>query len=241
MERVLALSPSKLEAFNKFVHKDDYDFEITAQDTIDALLGVKKFKFAFDFGNSVHDFIERKYTGEGADQGILYPKEQRQLEALCDEHLGYLQDATFEEWHTWHPREDVMFNMRLDILYGSRIEELKTSSKPKTIKDYIDSMQWRIYMLATGARLIKYNVFSYSKKKDILSQWNFKQRLVYGGEIDDVRVGQKIRAVYPMRYHAFNIIAYEGMKDDVMRLIDDLIYFCKDEGIIDKMKYVEEK
>ncbi len=180
----LSISPSKLEQFRKYLDSEMNGF-ITKDSVIETILGVKQFKQQMEIGSSLHAIIENgvdKYRSNdvlnvfevGMKENISL-KEENVLEAVlfAKKHKGSVHEV-------WHEEEfrigiyDVVMPMRIDMLFGDGVHEIKTTSRDVSFEDFFRSCQWKCYAIATAPRYVEYNVFQYVLK-DVTTDIYFKR------------------------------------------------------------------
>ena len=188
------LSPSKIDQFR--IYKDEV-FALEKDGLIERLIGESEQTEAMKFGEDVHTFLE---TGE---VGGLLTEEIKQL-------LPYREmwiDRIKEQWIDYELMDGVLCRMRVDMMHGMVIEDIKVSGRFWGVDYYEQSVQWKMYLLATDCKKFTYRIFQKTKERPV-----------------------------KFTYHSFDFLAYQGMKDEVVDLAKGLIKFCQDNGIEDAIK-----
>lgn len=216
----LMISPSKLETYRKFKDEEWNGF-ITEEAVITDIKGEKEWSAKMTFGTAFHAVLEHGHERYLQDDGLYHIKvDDMPEEIIC----------TFEELipaiehriaHPYMVHEikakhwlkikgyNVLLNMRVDGAEGLRVHEHKTTSKPVELEGYERSIQWRIYLLATKAQYVQYNIFKvYEPKKGP-------------------------RRVDPF---SFKLFPYEGLERDVCALVHSFIEFCEKRNLLPYIK-----
>lgn len=183
----LYLSVSKLEKFRRYVQQvTDFD---TEQSLIDTLMGVYEPNYKAKFGTCYGALIENpeKYFDAVADEysvpltatGNLFDPESKyqndQTEIAEWIHFNHEQAEPAIRYHnaikpafyevpgyyTIKVGEyEVTLSFRIDVIHGAIIRDIKCSFREPDYKGaYLDSVQWKIYLLATGLDEFYYDHF----------------------------------------------------------------------------------
>lgn len=190
------LSPSKIDNFR--IYKDEV-FDMSKEQLIERLTGVQERSEAMIFGSDVHEFIE---TGNVA--GLM----TEEIEYLLPYREKWIDKAK-EEWATIDLFEGAYSLMRIDMINGNEIEDIKVSGRFWGVDFYENSVQWKMYLMAMDANVFRYHIFQ-KRGKNRPHEFN---------------------------YHAFELFRYKGMEDDVYKLARGLIHFCEIEGITEFIKH----
>lgn len=104
------------------------------------------------------------------------------------------------------PELDAQLVGKYDALTGSHVIDHKLTGRFDHER-YIDSLQWRAYLMMTGKPRFAYQVFE------------------HGGipEPDE----HDNRVITIKKYHRMEMCAYPGMADDVMDVVSELVSFAK--------------
>lgn len=221
------VSPSKLETFRKYF-TNAYNGYITEEKVIEAVTGVRSWSPAMMRGTSWHRLIEEETEQFFNEKTGLYEvtvKEKisedktvvetftfakESVELVHDykvKYDGFVSEIPHKWVFTWNGYE-VTINMRIDSMFGYEVHDHKTSDKPPELKNHEDSHQWRIYLLATEAKLFQYNLFEFR---------------------DRVRTESTVELLQ------YVLFPYPGMKQDFLENLDLYVRFCKDRNL---MEYV---
>ncbi len=122
------LSPSKIDQFR--IYKDEV-FALEKDGLIERLTGKSEQTEAMKFGEDVHTFLE---TGE---TGGLLAEEIKQL-------LPYREmwiDRIKEQWIDYELMDGVLCRMRVDMMHGMVIEDIKVSGRFWGVDFYEQSVQ----------------------------------------------------------------------------------------------------
>lgn len=214
------VSPSKLESFRKYT-VGAYNGWFTEERVIESITNAKTFlpnpeamkgtawhrlieedhlKYFNTQENCYKVTVKEKYNdGEIVETFIFTPEEVELVEQYKAEYPGFVSEVPFS-WETNFKGDKVVFNMRIDAMWGLQCHDHKTSAKPHTMQGHHDSMQWRINLLATEAEVFQYNLYE------------FRERVRSGSEII---------------YTPYVIYPYVNMEKDVLMMLDRYIHFCK--------------
>lgn len=179
----LLVSVSKLEAFRLFraeaIPEDEF-------------LATLRGEFAGNErtvrGQSIHSFIE---TGFSLNHRIHWPSVAEALEP--EDRAG-----TPEVWISDDLGPDHI-TARVDALNGLSIREFKTT-KQFHIERYLDSCQWRFYLLLSGAWEVVYRVF----------------------ELTDGKPPHAVREA-----HTFSVVGYPALESDCLAHVDEFRTWCR--------------
>ena len=189
------LSPSKIDSFKTY--KDEV-FNMSKDQLIERLVGKQETTEAMQIGFDVHEFIEKGSVGG------LYTEEIEYLLPFREEWI----DKVKEEWATLNLFDGAYSLMRIDMMHGNVIEDIKVSGRFWGVDFYEKSVQWKMYLMAMEAPIFRYHIFQKRGSKRPLS----------------------------FHYHNFELFRYKGMEYDVYKLAKELIQFCEMEGITECIK-----
>lgn len=221
----LSFSPSKLEQFRKFYH-EEYNGTVTPQKVIESIMGKVPWKQEMTTGSAYHLIIENggePYWSDKENKYVVFDKESKETVLFTkneaepaiiyrNAHPGLIFEVP-NKWTFNLNGFEITMNMRFDAGYGLDIHEHKTVYKSGWhIETYEDSLQWKIYLLSSAARKVKYNIFEYIKYEND----------------DEGRV----------THVAFDLHPYPNMKDDIFEQVELFINFCYDNNL---MEYVYAK
>lgn len=213
-----SISPSKLETFRKYLAQEYQGF-ITREKVVEAIRGETKWTPQANFGSGFHYLIEHgpeqffdKTTGLYKVQDDQMPEPvfytEREVQHVRVFKAAY-PNMKFEAWHSLDLEVDgvpVKMPMRIDGLNGLEIHEQKTSGKPASVDFYERSLQWKIYLQATGANLVQYNTWYYCKPN-------------------------KSDRDHTIEYMGFQFCPYEGMESDIRLHIQMYLDFVRRNGL----------
>lgn len=175
------ISVSKIELFNKFLHRQTEDNEMYNNEAnfLATLRGEFKQLPSARYGDCFHAIIEGKaqysfdYLDEKEIRGwkfgeVLIP------EAQAKHAIGYRQahDLSTDEIplsKLYRTNDfDIIVTGRVDKLEGNWIRDAKTKySSPDMQEDYIDSLQWRFYLDMLGLDVFFFDIFQISGFKEV--------------------------------------------------------------------------
>jgi len=98
--------------------------------------------------------------------------------------------------------------MRIDMIHGNVIEDIKVSGRFWGVDFYEQSVQWKMYLMAMDSPIFRYHIFQKRGKKRPIK----------------------------FNYHNFELFRYAGMEQEVYTLAKELIQFCETEGISNSIK-----
>lgn len=229
---ILSFSPSKLEFFRKFIH-EEYNGWFTRERVIDNIKGIQERSFKANLGTAIHEVLEKGYKPYYDSERKIYLVTVENRDEDVPNDIFEFNDnelAFIKQYYDTHKRvvneiplelklkiqgNDVIMRMRLDQMQGISVTDHKTSDKEPKIDEFERSVQWKLYLLATGAKIFNYNHIQYKKlKKDI-----------------EYRLIPKSWQFYP----------YPEMYNDILGWGNRFINFCKIEGLIEYIQYKEPK
>ena len=93
------------------------------------------------------------------------------VDSLLDymKHFGECQFEKYFEYKIQFEEFDVLLRMFVDGVYGNNIFDHKTKVNKKfKANTYLHSLQWRCYLMATGAQKFTYNLFELKEKGGLI-------------------------------------------------------------------------
>lgn len=183
----LYLSVSKLEKYRRFVQNvTDFDTEQSVIDTLNDVYSPNdKAKFGTAYGALIadpekyFDVVADEYsvpltaTGNLFDPDSKYQNDQteiaewihfthQQAEPAIRYHNS-IQPAFYEVPGYYNLKVgefDITLSFRIDVMHGARVRDIKCSFREPDYKGaYLDSLQWKVYLLATGLDEFYYDHF----------------------------------------------------------------------------------
>lgn len=225
---MLSITPSKLDVFKK--HIDGIWNEwFTKEIVTEQIKGIQKTTFKANLGTAIHLILEKGYERYFNKEKNLYivevknkpepfifkPTEIIPIIKYVDSHKRAVKEVFIE--HKIKVFDyDVLIRMKVDQVFGISATDHKTSDKEPKHDDFENSLQWKIYLLATEAKIFTYNHFQYRREN------RGKGNLVI------------IRREFPL-------YPYAGMLNDVKGWIQRFIMFCENESLLDFIQYKEPK
>lgn len=219
MQKVI-ISPSKLEEFRLHL-TDGFNGTITVDKVIDKIKGVSKWAPRMVLGTAVHAILEYG-PGRYRKEGKIIVQEDGMPESVTFTDAEIQPLIKHRSKHPYMVHEikakhtlsitteqdsyEVILNMRIDGMEGIAVHEHKTSDKPAEIENYIDSCQWKIYLLTAGVPIAIYNTFQIKQPK-----------------------GKPIEII-PF---TFDFHAYRDMPNEITTLLRQFIEFCEHRGLIE--------
>lgn len=151
------ISPSILEQYRIFRLGI---YETPIEEMLDMIQGKFKPRKPMIMGSLIHQFMQ--YNGDMTkfDASELQPEEIEQLLPISNK-LNFGENEVF----VVHTIGEFQFRMKVDKLFGNQVHELKTGLKAKTVSDYDDSLQWRLYLLGTGCDIVWYHQITFTEKR----------------------------------------------------------------------------
>ena len=193
------LSPSKLESYRAF----KYDLYGTSlEDYLQQVKGVFVPSPAMALGTKIHKFFEnpREYAQDF---------ESEEIDQLTQ--ISEMLPQGVSEFYAGLDIEDIHYNMFIDRLVGRQVHEMKIGSRFNGVDAYDVSMQWRLYLLGTGAQSVTYHCITHTEKRPM--------RFTY--------------------HNPFNFYPYKDMQRDVLQLSRDFIDFCIHHNVEEFIKVKE--
>ncbi len=140
--------------------------------------GEKVFKEQFEYGKAYHYLIENgveKYPFKNGKYEVFEIDMKEPIYISRSEAEPALKFRLQHPFMTSEvackcvvdfPDYIVLLSMRIDGLEGYIIHEHKTTSGIVNMAKYEKSLQWRIYLFASGCREAQYNIFKYDEPKN---------------------------------------------------------------------------
>lgn len=127
-------------------------------------------------------------------------------------------DAAFEVWGFWEgevSNTNVRMNMRFDALQPCLLHDFKTTGSKKYYRDYLESIQWRCYLMALPeVQTVHYHIFQMPKE------------------------AEPNKLIGWCRHEPFTFVRERDNEQRVMVLLEDLIAWAKDdERVWSALKY----
>lgn len=230
----LSFSPSKLEVFRKFFD-EEYNGWFTKEKVIEQIKGEQKTSFAANRGTAIHEIIEHGYEKYfNTETGKYHVTVENRDGSEPDIFIFSAEDLKpVMEYHDTHKRaineiplelslkvgiKNVIMRMRLDQMLGKAVIDHKTSDKEPKLDEFERSVQWKLYLMATGANMFIYNYFQIKEPK---------------------RGPNKGRVIITRKEWTF--YRYPKMEDDIIGWCNRFMNFCEIEELNDFIKYYEPK
>ena len=117
-------------------------------------------------------------------------------------------DVGLFEVPAWLEIDGHTISCRADGISGTRVVEVKCPKTPVLDPQrYMDSFQWRVYLLAFEAQICEYHLIS----------------------LREVEKGSPVLGICD--HHIFKMHRYQGLEDDVKELVRDLAGFVRARGL----------
>lgn len=209
------MSPSKIENFRLYID-EEYNGSISLNDAIKSIKGESVWKSGMNYGSAIHAVLEyghQKYLKKG---GICIIKEDDFPESIrmtLEELYPVIEyrrryPNLISEIKLTHrltlPRCTVQIPMRIDAMNGLVVHEHKNTKNSFHLEDYERSVQWKIYLVATKALYLQYNIFVWKKLKD---------------------------KPVEIKRESFRLYRYPGIIDDISETVNMIINFCNTHGL----------
>lgn len=176
--KVARISPSKLERFRQFIDGEMFQ-SVTEQSVIDSITGTAYSTPQAEYGTAYHYAIEKgpeRFFDSSLQKYVVHPPYVQQPILFGPEQMApaiafrnRYPGMAYELKHEWALRVNgvqVLMPMRIDGALGLHIHEQKTTRLRSYIDGYTNSLQWKIYLLSTGAQRVQYNVFYIEEPAD---------------------------------------------------------------------------
>jgi hypothetical protein len=221
---MLALSPTKLELFRKYITGEMNEY-FTEQMVIDSIKGVRRTSFKANLGTAIHLILEKGYDKfynpatdvftvriKDSDTPFVFTKEElKTVIAYIDKKQPSVNEVPVHKVVKVGSQQ-VLLRMKIDEMSGVSATDHKTSERPLKVSYFENSLQWKIYVLATQARIFYYNYFQYI-------------------------INQESGKLMSINHTKFSLYPYEDMESDVKNWIEHFIHFCELNGLIDFITY----
>lgn len=185
------ISPSTLESYRIF----KYDlYGKSERQFIEELTSPFVETEAMRYGKLIHKYLEspKDAASEFVDE------EREQLDAI----RALIPAGVSEVYTRWEHR-GIRFNMQIDKLVGTQVHEFKTGKQFHGVDHYDASLQWKLYLLGTGAQSATYHCITYGETRPAKFKYNTP----------------------------FTFFPYAGMDSEVVQYAEEFIEFCKHHGI----------
>ena len=217
---IYRMSPSKIENFRLYID-EEYNGSITLENTIKYIQGKTEWKSTMNYGSAIHAVLEHGHLKYLKSGGICVIKEDDFPEPIT---MTLDELAPVIEYRRKHPNliseikltyeltlpdKIVQIPMRIDGIEGFVVHEHKNPEGSWHLDNYERSVQWKIYLVATNALCVQYNLFVWNKQKD-----------------GKVHIERK----------SFRLYHYPGIMDDIYESVDMLINFCNRHGLTEYIK-----
>lgn len=215
--------------FRKHIN-EEYNGWFTKEKVIEQIKGEQKVSFKANMGTAIHSILEHGYSKYFNKESELYEvtvKERDQPDELFVFTKTELQPVMdYVDIHSRAVNEipmqltfevsgyNLVMNMKVDSMLGVAVTDHKTSDKEPKHDDFERSLQWKLYLLATEAKIFTYNHFQY-------------RRLNRGK--GPLEIKRREWPLYP----------YEGMYNDVVGWCMRFINFCREEELFDYIQLRE--
>jgi hypothetical protein len=182
------IHPSRLESYRAF----KYDlYGTSTEDFLNQVKGVFVPSQAMKVGTAIHRILENPYGEYALDF------EESEVEQLKEISLQIPQGVS--ELYVKLVIGDIQFNMSIDRMVGKQVHEIKTGKQFHGVESYESSVQWKLYVLGTGAQSATYHCITYGEKKPVTFKY----------------------------HHPFTFYPYRGMQKELLDLTNDFIEFYK--------------
>lgn len=217
------LSPSKLEQFRKYFDEEMFGF-ITKDKVLDYFRGTATFQRHVDIGTAYHALIEdgpeeywcsdKKCFVYDKDKSVdpvhITVNEAKPGLAYRDKYPGIVHECP-AEITIQVGKYEVLIPMKIDGIRGIGLHEVKTKhSALGGVEDYERSIQWKIYLLATSAKFLQYDIFTILKKaKDVENT---------------------------VTLNSFRFYPYPGLLSEITNIVGLTIKFCEENDLIERIR-----
>ena len=162
---------------------------------------------AMQAGTALHTCLE--HAGDGDDLQLLMTEATDGFVFLLPDHLdGLLELGTVREHKQVLNLGSVHLVGKFDALTATHVIDHKLAGKFDAER-YMDSLQWRAYLMMTGRPQFAYQVFEHCGIPEDLDE--------NGNHVITIR-----------DYHRMELAPYAGMRDDVLDVAHDLASFARD-------------
>lgn len=225
MKPLLNISPSTVEQYRLY-YDEDMNGYVTKERLIEYLAKEYEPNEAASRGTAFHAMVEGgpgRYRSEAGGNPIwrVYEPEMDMIHYFTEEDAAYAQRIIDEhpgmssevKVHAYFelPEWRVYSSMRVDGLWGLRLQELKTTSSKYAVKyeKYRDSLQWRMYLMALpDCHAVDYHII----------HWRTS------------------RGFQHTEYQQFTYYREPGMEAKVKEYMQGLIAFCQANGLMERLR-----
>jgi len=230
----ISFSPSKLELFRKFID-EEYGGWFTKDMVVYNIKGLDEYGVKANYGTAIHELLEKGYEPYYDEMEGVYRVEVKNKGNILPDVFEFTREelAPVMQYYDTHRRAvneiplllvlniqgyEVIMRMRVDQMLGVSVTDHKTSDKEPKLDDFERSLQWKLYLAATEAKVFKYNHFQYQQPKR-------------GPNAGKTIIIHREWEYYP----------YPEMWNDIIGWCNRFINFCANENLLDYLEYKQPK
>lgn len=168
MRPVYTIRVTAIEAFRQFLYCQDEDNEawVNEPNVINTVMGIESTNVKADFGTAGHSIIEnapafRTETGYKVDKFVFTEAQVAPLMAFRADHPLMTREIPLAKLYTT-PFFDLIITGTCDHLEGNIVRDTKFKFGNFDVADFLDSVQWKLYLDMLGLNYFVYDFFKVS-------------------------------------------------------------------------------
>lgn len=221
---MLRISTTTLEKFRRYIH--DVSLLDTEESLIESLMGAFTGNEKTMVGTAFHSLIEGKYTRWNdyyiADN-IMFTQEQASGALnFKEQHPAMVHEVTINKVYetAYFP---IQVTGRIDGIEGVQVHDHKTKFRNIDWHEYLDSIQWRIYLDQLNADIFWYNVFEVKGFEALIGSQSFT-----------------LPEVEFISHEPLKCTRYVAMEDDITALLNSFLEYIHDRKFLHLLKPASE-
>lgn len=206
---LLTIRVTAIEAFRAWINADEFDEKpwVNEANVTQTIQGVESYSVKAAYGTAGHSIIEDapRYwinSGYAVDDFIFTEAQVNPLLKFRSEHPWMTRETSLSKlYHTRH--FDLIITGTCDHLEGNIMRDTKFKFSSFDVADFMDSLQWRLYLHMAGMQLFFFDFFSVTG---------------FNGMED---VAKSVIG----RCDSMPVTAYPGMEDDIQTVLEEFADF----------------
>lgn len=225
MNKIYTCRVTNIEAFRQFITAGDEDEKpwINEPSLINTLKGIESFNVKADYGTAGHSIIEnaakyRTNTGYQVKDFTFTEAQAKPMINHAQEHAMWTREVPLSKLYHL-PKFDIILTGTTDAIEGCQLRDTKFKFGSFDVQDFVDSIQWRLYLDMVGLDIFWYDFFRVK---------GFKTMADCGkAVIDDVE--------------SMMVKRYEGMDGDIMEVLNEFADYITFKGFTDLIEITPAK
>ncbi|WP_346318213.1 hypothetical protein [Chitinophaga sp. YIM B06452] len=190
---------------------------------IETLQGIFQGNDKTKVGSGFHGLIEGKYNRQGnlyAAEDILFTQDQAAVAIdFRNSHPLMIPEVTI--YHTYTTAFfPIQVSGRVDGIEGTKVHDHKCKFRTPPFTEYLDSVQWKVYLDALASDIFQYNIFEVKDFDALIGDGPFI--------VDE---GVSFLAHEPMI-----CTRYESMQQEIISLLNYFLDYVHSRGLLQYLK-----